>query len=553
MRLTLRFSVIALAAALTTAASTSATTIHVPASFSTIQAGIDAAVPGDTVLVAAGTFDDLHYPPGADTTQCVAFMKSGVTLRGAGQGQTIIDALDTGRGIYCFGVTNARIEALTVTNAFAQTYGAGIFCAQASSPSIFDCEITGCGDGGIITNDSSAPDISYCTITNNVAKLGGGIAMEANAAPTVTYSTITGNSAPVAGGVYVKSGSTPVFEHCNIDENFLSTLSGAGGGIAVTNASLTLRNCTVNRNVSTGAGGGIHLSEVPSAVIESTLVQDNTTPSDEYGPGGGIYAEITELDMDYCTITGNSCTAVDSDGGGLFLFFSSATTITNCTFAGNTAPADTLGGGITLFAFASPVIENTIVAYNTLGKGVYCADGTSVPVISCTDIYGNSGGDAFCGTDSGGNFSQDPEFCNMPADDYRLVSTSPCLPGNHPNAAPCGQIGAYGDGNCASAVPEIGPDRDATVTGPFAMPNPLRAGGTIRFSLDRPSRVALAIYDVSGRRVRLLVDSRALGSGDHEFPWDARDDAGHEVSSGVYFCRLEGGVPHKTGRVVLRR
>ena len=556
MRFNPCLSVIALAAVLTMAASTSATTIHVPGSFATIQGGIDAAAAGDTVLVAAGTFDDLHYPPGADTTQCVVHMKSGVTLRGAGQGQTTIDALDGGRGIYCFGVTDARIESLTVTNAFAQTYGAGIFCAQASSPSIFDCEVTGCGDGGIIVNDGSNPDISYCSITGNVAKLGGGLAMEGSSNPTVTHCTITGNSAPAAGGVYIKSGSAPVFEHCNIDDNFLTTINGAGGGIQATNATLTMRNCTVNRNVSTGAGGGMHLSDVALAVVESTLVQDNVTPSNAYGPGGGIYAELTELDLDYCTITGNTATGTGSDGGGILLFFATATTITNCTIAGNSggAPGAGLGGGISCFAVASPVIEKSILAFNSPGRGIYCTDGTSVPVFSCTDLYGNEGGDAICGTDAGNNFSQDPQFCDMPTNDFELASASPCLPGNHPTGAPCGQIGAYGDGGCAVAVPEILPDRrDTSVTGPFAMPNPFRTGGTIRFGIDRPSRVSLAIYDVSGRRVKLLVDERLFGVGDHEFRWDARDDAGRIVSSGVYFCRLGGDVPHQTGRLVLRR
>ena len=71
-------------ATLVAAGSAGAGTIDVPDDFATIQAAVDAAVVGDTVLVATGTYDDLHYPPGADTTRCVVYMKSGVTLRGAG-------------------------------------------------------------------------------------------------------------------------------------------------------------------------------------------------------------------------------------------------------------------------------------------------------------------------------------------------------------------------------------------------------------------------------------------------------------------------------------
>jgi hypothetical protein len=43
-----------------------------------------------------------------------------------------------------------------------------------------------------------------------------------------------------------------------------------------------------------------------------------------------------------------------------------------------------------------------------------------------------------------GNFSADPLFCNE--GDFTLRSDSPCLPGNHPDGADCGQIGARGQG-----------------------------------------------------------------------------------------------------------
>lgn len=542
--------------ALVAAGSAGAGTIEVPADFTTIQAALDAAVAGDTVLVAVGTYDDLHYPPGADTTQCVAYMKSGVTLRGAGQGQTVIDALDGGRGIYCLGVTDARIESLTVTRAFAQTYGAGIYCTQGSSPAISDCEITACGDGGIICTVGSSPSISGCNLTDNVAKVGGGLAMESVSSPIVTHCTITGNSAPVAGGVYVKGSSAPVFEHCTIDDNFLTTINGVGGGIAATNSLLTLRNCSVNGNVATGAGGGIHLTEVYPAVIESTTVQNNTTSAGDDASGGGIYCELADIELDHCTITGNRATGTGADGGGIFLFFASASTITNCTIADNVTVSspDSLGAGISCFAFASPVIENTIIAFNGPGRGLYCADGTSVPTVACSDIYGNEDGDAICGTDLGGNFSEDPRFCNLAAEDFALDWASPCLPGNHPTGAPCGQIGARGEGCQITGAPEIGSGpADLLVTGPHVSPNPFRNHGTIRFEIARPSRASLSIYDVQGRRVKLLVDDRVLGAGPHAFQWDGKDDVGQEVSSGVYFCRLGVGSSRQVGRIVLRR
>jgi flagellar hook assembly protein FlgD len=50
--------------------------------------------------------------------------------------------------------------------------------------------------------------------------------------------------------------------------------------------------------------------------------------------------------------------------------------------------------------------------------------------------------------------------------------------------------------------------------------------------------VTLAIYDVAGRRVRMLVDGRMTEAGDHRIDWDGRSDAGSRLASGVYFARF---------------
>ncbi|MCK4414859.1 MAG: choice-of-anchor D domain-containing protein [Candidatus Eisenbacteria sp.] len=68
-------------------------------------------------------------------------------------------------------------------------------------------------------------------------------------------------------------------------------------------------------------------------------------------------------------------------------------------------------------------------------------------------------------------------------------------------------------------------------------PNPLRAGTCIRFTMTSPGRVRLCIYDIGGRRVRLLIDGFAH-AGDQEIRWDGKDDGGEQVAAGVYFYRL---------------
>lgn len=73
-----------------------------------------------------------------------------------------------------------------------------------------------------------------------------------------------------------------------------------------------------------------------------------------------------------------------------------------------------------------------------------------------------------------------------------------------------------------------------------AFPNPFNGGTEIRFVLDQPSDVLLAVYDARGRLVQTLVD-RSMEAGEHARRWDGRDDEGRGVSSGLYFARLHTG------------
>jgi len=83
-------------------------------------------------------------------------------------------------------------------------------------------------------------------------------------------------------------------------------------------------------------------------------------------------------------------------------------------------------------------------------------------------------------------------------------------------------------------------------------PNPFNPETTIPYRLSRPSRVELTVYDIAGKRVRLLEES-SRPAGRHRAIWDAKDDHGRRVVSGVYFCRLEvEGVVKKHKMVLIR-
>ena len=73
-------------------------------------------------------------------------------------------------------------------------------------------------------------------------------------------------------------------------------------------------------------------------------------------------------------------------------------------------------------------------------------------------------------------------------------------------------------------------------------PNPFNGATTVRYELSQRSAVTVRILDASGRVVRNLYGG-TLHAGPYEMQWDARDDGGSSVASGVYYAQIatEGG------------
>ncbi len=85
-----------------------------------------------------------------------------------------------------------------------------------------------------------------------------------------------------------------------------------------------------------------------------------------------------------------------------------------------------------------------------------------------------------------------------------------------------------------------------------AFPNPGRGGTSIAFALDSEAAVRLDLFDVSGRRVRSLLDALMI-PGHHVVRFDGRDDRRLELPAGVYYCRLTAGGRSTNQRLVLVR
>jgi hypothetical protein len=114
------------------------------------------------------------------------------------------------------------------------------------------------------------------------------------------------------------------------------------------------------------------------------------------------------------------------------------------------------------------------------------------------------------------------------------------------------QLGAFGDlhwvltvtGTLGTTSTEDGAEARRVTLGQ-GYPNPLRTTSTVPFSVNEPSHVRLAVYDVLGREVAVLAD-RAYGAGDYDVAFDA---AG--LSSGTYVVRLEANGAVQTQRVMV--
>jgi flagellar hook assembly protein FlgD len=70
-------------------------------------------------------------------------------------------------------------------------------------------------------------------------------------------------------------------------------------------------------------------------------------------------------------------------------------------------------------------------------------------------------------------------------------------------------------------------------------PNPATRGlSQISFSLSEPQKVAIRIFDISGRLIKTLVNEQK-NTGNYSLIWNGTDDNNREVSEGVYFCILK--------------
>jgi hypothetical protein len=98
---------------------------------------------------------------------------------------------------------------------------------------------------------------------------------------------------------------------------------------------------------------------------------------------------------------------------------------------------------------------------------------------------------------------------------------------------------------------------DSEIPTKFALgqnyPNPFNPTTSIRFALPEGTSVRLEIYNMLGQRITTLIDGNFINAGVYEAIWNARDDAGRDVSSGIYIYRITAGDYIDMKRMILMK
>jgi hypothetical protein len=112
---------------------------------------------------------------------------------------------------------------------------------------------------------------------------------------------------------------------------------------------------------------------------------------------------------------------------------------------------------------------------------------------------------------------------------------------------------AYEEGEkSASKSTAPAPSLPRTISLDQNYPNPFNASTRIDYRITQCEAVTLALYNVSGQRIALLVDE-VQPAGAHQVVWNGRDASGQEAASGIYFCHLRVGGHSRTRKMILLR
>ena len=275
--------------------------------FTSVQAAINAASAGDTIVICKGTYEE-NVTISRNLT-LAADQGEDVELEGTGSGSVV--TIPAG--------VAATIRGLIITG------GAGT------------ADDRGFLRGGGILN-SGTLTVDTCDIAKNTAQIGGGIYNDDGAElDIIGRSFVSENSGGDGGGIY-NNGTLTVGDGAELLDN---EADGNGGGI-FNEGQVTIDGGNVIGNTAAGTGGGIINFAGSLTIQNNSFVADNkaTNSGGFGGDGGGIYNEFGAT----LTVSGSSVSANEAAERGGGIFNVGTVSLQNTLVDDN--DADDTGGGI---------------------------------------------------------------------------------------------------------------------------------------------------------------------------------------------------------------
>jgi len=570
--------------------------------YPTIPEGLEAAAVGDTVTVTSGRYlvNDLSVPSGI-VFRSESGLPDLVILDGDEQGR-VFDCADAAAG------TSIRGFIVTKGTAGTGSGGAGMFnnCQLEIHDCRFQANQAGNGGGGLYLVGSDMT-IERCELRGNTANHGAGVSV-ASSSPTFEDCLFADNEGVNFGGAVRLNASPAVFTGCTFSGN--SAGSSGGALFCYDDSDPILSSCTLYGNSSPGLGGVIRASGLSVPVLDHCIIAYSVSGAaiscgDEpvilnccnlYGNPGGDWTTCIAIQNDGIENISLDPMFCEPEVGIFTIDYESPS-------HGNNSPCGHVGawpGGCA----EQPSIDSIGLYADSGGSQRYLNVGINQPFLlylvlkNATDTSGILAWECGVPVPEGIDFwwvnITNYSFNTGVAPSY-IVALSPVLPwaeaivlaefqftatnyephdfyvtAADPSSFNPPSAGYYGAGG-KSLVPltpisgsvEIPvfqlnnplsgvkiPEIPAVYSLDNCYPNPFNPKTTIVYSLAQPNRVRLEIFDLRGRRVRVLLDE-PTAAGLHQIDWLGRDDQGRTMASGVYFYRLVAGNFQQTKRMTL--
>ncbi|MCB0203714.1 MAG: DUF1565 domain-containing protein [Anaerolineae bacterium] len=328
--------------------------------YRTIQSAIDAASSGATIRVAPGTYSESIV------------MRPRVSVTGAGQNQTTIRG-NGSQVVVTF--NNGQIARTTIIENLAIAggggdRGGGLLVSSGANPTVRNVTIrdnnTSQWGAGITVQNGADLLLEGALVKNNAAPTGSGLTVTGSQA-TVRNTTIennVSNGAAQSGAVSVQAGATATLTNVTIR----GTTATYGGGLRVLdNSTVTMSGGRIENNRASGSGGGASLTGNATLNLENVTLTGNSAPV-----AGAIFVSESALVVDDCRFVNNN--ASDSSGGAIYLVGVGGE-IRNSSFENNRS--NLAGGAIHFNQAANVLLFNSTLTGNstTDGGAVYVTGG----------------------------------------------------------------------------------------------------------------------------------------------------------------------------------